>query len=48
MQKWEYQMIEGLVSVDVLNAWGAQGWELIAADDFTGSGRVYIFKRPKF
>ncbi len=40
---WEYR-IESAVSLDVLNALGRDGWELVAADDPDETG--FVFKRP--
>jgi hypothetical protein len=43
MQKWEYKVIEVSTNENVLNALGAEGWELVAvAEDYQ---RLY-FKRP--
>jgi hypothetical protein len=45
MQKWEYKYYfhnTGIVE-QALNAFGEQGWELVAAND----GRYFYFKRPK-
>ncbi len=40
---WEYR-IESTVSLDVLNALGRDGWELVATDDPEEMG--FVFKRP--
>lgn len=31
---------------DYLNAWGAEGWELVQSEGFT-DGRQYVFKRVR-
>ena len=45
--RWTYrvEVVEGL-QVDVLNAIGADGWELVAVTPVGESARELIFKRP--
>lgn len=40
---WEYR-IESAISVDVLNALGRDGWELVATED--SEEQRFVFKRP--
>ena len=42
MQKWEYKTINSGATDRELNNLGEQGWELVAASNYS-----YIFKRPK-
>ena len=49
MQKWEYLEL-GNPDIKEMNAWGEDGWELIAVIVTHESGAtpyIYYFKRPK-
>jgi hypothetical protein len=51
MQKWEYKIFNYELGdlEQLLNAFGDEGWELIAASgtDEDGNERVFYLKRPK-
>jgi len=42
MTRWEYAVTD---NPQLLNEWGAQGWELVAVTQANGAERFY-FKRP--
>jgi hypothetical protein len=47
MQKWEYRIVDGRMTEEIMNQWGEQGWELIVISDEANIGRRFYFKRPK-
>ena len=49
MQKWEYLEL-GNPDISEMNAWGEDGWELVAVAVSVDSGAtpyIFYFKRPK-
>ena len=49
MTKWEYASVP-LIShalQEILNQWGAEGWELVQVQESQTTGTVAFMKRPK-
>lgn len=44
--KWEYMEVRGLLSLDDLNEFGRDGWELSIANHYVFDKYIYTFKRP--
>ena len=49
MTKWEYASVP-LIShalQEILNQWGAEGWELVQVQESPTTGTVAFMRRPK-
>jgi hypothetical protein len=48
MNKWEYATVPLLLhkEAQILNAWGVDGWELVAVESSNQGGLIAFMKRP--